>query len=120
MEELSVISELAKEDLFLLFAAQLKKDFENSGLDAAFVQGIPREFGALKDTIAAQVEVLLLGNSSYLKALLYRIDISEQQIKKYTSANPSSDLAAVVAELIIKRTLQKVILKKNFSGRNGN
>ena len=56
---------------------------------------------------------LEIGNS--LKNLLYRIDITELQIKNAALKNPELHLQFLLAELIIKRILQKVVLKELYS-----
>jgi hypothetical protein len=106
---------LQQEDLFELFRLQLKKDFESSGLDATFTNELPNAFEELQKVILKQVEYLLSSGSQYFAGLLYRIDISEQQLHKYGNQHPDLNLAETLAELIIKRVLQKVILKKRFS-----
>ena len=50
-----------------------------------------------------------------LSNLLIRIDISETQLNNYQAKKISFSFEEIIAELIIKRTLQKVILKKRFS-----
>ncbi|MCC6370110.1 MAG: hypothetical protein IT236_03790 [Bacteroidia bacterium] len=115
MEELSVHSYLEKENLFNLFKAQLQKDFESSGIDTSF-ESLPSEFEELKSTIIKTLQPLLRSGSSLINILLYRIDISELQQKNYQKQNQHLKYEEVLAELIIKRVLQKVILKNNFSG----
>jgi len=115
MFEPDVNKGLQQEDLFELFRLQLKKDFESSGLDASFTDDLPNAYETLREVILVQVERLLAGGSQYFSGLLYRIDISEQQLHKYSSLHPDLNLAGALAELIIKRVLQKVILKKRFS-----
>src|SRR6476661_2161748 len=106
---------LQQEDLFELFRLQLKKDFESCGINSDFTGRLPAEYEQLRNIILVEIEKLLAGASQYLQGLLYRIDISEQQLSKYGKQHPDLNLAETIAELIIKRVLQKVILKKRFS-----
>jgi len=46
--------------------------------------------------------------------LLNRIDISEAQLKKYLNENRNEDRFNVIAELIIKRVLQKVVIRQHY------
>jgi len=46
--------------------------------------------------------------------LLYRIDISETQLKRYLTENINEPYFKVIAELIIKRVLQKVVTKQYY------
>lgn len=115
MELPDVNQQLMKEDLFLLFKMQLKKDFESSGLSGDFVDHLPFGFELIKDAILKTLQPVLKSNASLIPILLYRIDISEIQIKNYFQSAPALQYEEVLAELIIKRILQKVILKKRFS-----
>src|SRR5688500_16513560 len=106
----SVNEYLVNDDLFALFRMQLKKDFEGSGLNAQFTETLPRQFNDLSLSIAHELQPIM-GKSS-LGALLYRVDISERQIGEYQHEKDSLSFVEVISELIIKRVLQKVILKK--------
>jgi hypothetical protein len=46
---------------------------------------------------------------------LYRIDVTELQIKKEATSHPEKNFQQILAELIVKRILQKVILKQQYS-----
>jgi hypothetical protein len=46
--------------------------------------------------------------------LLYRIDISEGQLKKYLNENQNENHLITIADLIIKRVLQKVVIKQYY------
>jgi hypothetical protein len=114
MQEPEVNNYLLKEDLFELFRAQLRKDFEGSGIGAEFTDKIPETFVELKRCVATIIRPLSGQRHSLLQGLLYRVDISEAQLKNY-SGDPGVSFEEMLAELIIKRILQKVILKKTFS-----
>lgn len=113
MESLQINEYLVNENLFELFCAQLKKDFEGSGLSAEFTGDLPREFNDLKNSVLGEVKRVI--SKSALPALLYRVDISEKQLTDYQKKNSALSFEEVISELIIKRVLQKVILKKRFS-----
>lgn len=115
MKELSINDQLLKEDLFVLFLSQLRKDFESSALDADFVDSLPKEFDRLREALIFQLAPLFKHGSSTLSSLLYRIDISESTLQNYQKKNQHLKFEEVVAELIIKRILQKVVLKKTYS-----
>lgn len=115
MNEPDLNRQLHSEDLFELFCAQLRKDFQGSGLNADFTENLPREFIPIRTLICKELEKIMNGSLSSLQGLLYRVDISEQQLKQYRSAESTRNYPELLAELIIKRVLQKVILKKRFS-----
>lgn len=114
MEAPEIRAYLINEDLFTLFKKQLKKDFETSGVDAGFADNLLPEWFSLKEVIGRALKPLSK-NTSSLTPLLYRIDINETEIKQYQALNNDMPFDEVVAELIIKRILQKVVLKKKFS-----
>ncbi len=114
MDELDVNNYLVQENLFDLFKKQLKKDFDSCSVNSDFVDTLPIELPFLKAAILFELQPLLKNNTQ-LQALLYRIDISELQIRNYQLKNKTHNFDEVIAELIIKRILQKVILKKRFS-----
>ena len=114
MEELEIGAYLINEDLFMLFKKQLKKDFETSGVEAGFASNLLPEWSSLKEVISRALKPLSKNNSS-LASLLYRIDINETEIKNYQLLNGNMPFEELMAELIIKRILQKVVLKKKFS-----
>ena len=113
MEELEVNNYLVQENLFDLFKRQIKKDFASCSLDTEFTNELPIDMDPLKASIQKELKPLL--NNSQLSALLYRIDISEGEIKNYEAKHKDLSFEELLAELIIKRILQKVILKKRFS-----
>jgi hypothetical protein len=115
MEELTINNHLLKHDLFELFKTQLKKDFESSGLGGDFVDHLSSEFRELVRQIVTELNPVINSGSSLLSSLLYRIDISELQLKKYQLNNNKLAFDEVLAELIIKRVLQKIILRIRFS-----
>lgn len=115
MDELDLNNYLFKQNLFDLFKSQLSKDFESAGLDISFTSNLPKDLELLINTVKVQIETLSKKTPHLLPILLYRIDISEQQIKVYSKKNPDAIYEVLLAELIIKRILQKVILKKTFS-----
>jgi len=108
------------EDLMLLekpgwlekFKAQVHKDFELAGV----LQYLPfletRTLEELQQSFYRSVMALETGNS--LKNLLYRIDLTEKQIAAAAREQPGKPLQLVLAELMIKRILQKVVLKERY------
>lgn len=115
MEELDISASLLQNDLFDLFKKQLRKDFEGSGLEGQFAEVLPPVFDLLKASLMQELHPLVRNNSSLLASLLYRVDISERQLKSYREASTGMDMEELLSELIIKRILQKIILKKKFS-----
>ncbi len=114
MVEIDLNNQLIEIDLFNLFKKQLKKDFETCGLDINFIDELPSDFLKLKIILINQLQPLFI-NKIVLSNLLNRIDISETQLNNYQVKKISFSFEEIITELIVKRTLQKVILKKRFS-----
>jgi hypothetical protein len=114
MEELEIRAYLINEDLFMLFKKQLKKDFETSGIDAGFATNLLPDWLTLREVISRALKPLS-NDGNLFTSLLYRIDISEVEIKNYQNQHNALPFEDLMAELIIKRILQKVVLKKKFS-----
>ena len=111
--EIDTITSLQKPDLFEKFKAQTYKDFELAGvleylpnLESSNLEQLQNEFFNA---------VLKLEITNALKILLYRIDITELQIKQASQKNLEIPLQQVLAELMIKRILQKIVLKELYS-----
>jgi hypothetical protein len=104
---------LEKPGLFEKFKRQTYKDFELAGvidyLPAMDSTNLPH----LQEAFFNSIIKLELSNA--LKVLLYRIDITELQIKQAAQKQPNLPLQSVLAELMIKRILQKVVLKELYS-----
>ncbi|MGH2565124.1 MAG: hypothetical protein ACRDE5_11460 [Ginsengibacter sp.] len=74
------------------------------------------------DTIRFQlinlINELIKNDFPSLIQLLYRIDVEEKKLKKLLQDNPGSDAATIIADIIIKRQIQKVITKKQFKAKD--
>ncbi|MBL7933634.1 MAG: hypothetical protein JNL60_17155 [Bacteroidia bacterium] len=113
-EESDIKTFLLKEQLFDLFKSQLKKDFEGAGLNGDFADALPADFTLLCKELEQQLVSLSKKSSSALSSLLYRIDINERQLNSYQLKQRQESFEKVLAEVIVKRILQKVILRKKF------
>ena len=97
-----------------MFCAQLKKDFEGAGLVMPFDPGALQPTGLRQQILEAVVQ-LSEGSGDNLRRLLYRVDISEKQLGAFHRRHHGVSFEEVVTELIVRRTLQKVVLRKRFS-----
>lgn len=103
---------LEKPEWFEKFKAQVRRDYELAGV----LQHLPfLETHSLEELQASfHQSVLKLETGNALKNLLYRIDITETQIRQATQKQPDLALQPILAELMIKRILQKVVLKELY------
>lgn len=107
------LKKLESATLFDKFKIQVYKDFELAGVLECLPTIISNNLSDLQNCFYNSILKLELSNA--LKNLLYRIDITELQIKKACGNSPETPLQQVLAELMIKRILQKVILKEIYS-----
>ena len=103
--------QLKSSDLFNAFKRQLKKDFEQSNFSTDFVAGLQANYQVLLEKIIVELEQHQKRSDATLMQLLNRIDISEAQLKRYLKESKSENHFHVIAELIIKRVLQKVVIQ---------
>ena len=108
-----VLHNLEKPGLFEKFKTQVYKDFELSGAAEHVPLIQSNNLSHIQEAFLQSIISLELSNA--LKVLLYRIDITELQIKQATQKAPDRSLQQVLAELMIKRILQKVVLKELYS-----
>jgi len=94
---------------------QIVRDFEMSGL--SFEGGIAEEssFEQLIDEVYYNVGLLVEGNTSSFKGLLYRIDLSEKAIQDKMMNSEDAILEEVIAYMIVERCLLKVIFREKYS-----
>jgi hypothetical protein len=115
MQDLQDIkNQLSSKDLFDAFKMQLVKDFEQSNLPADFVKALEPSYISILKKIAVELQRNEKKSDSNLMQLLYRIDISEAQLEKYLNEYKNETYFNVIAELIIKRVLQKVVIKQYY------
>ena len=106
---------LTAEDLQNKFKIQLFKDFEMCGV-IQYIQPITDfSYEAVHQNLVKAVNEIIHNSLSGYQQLLYRIDISERHLKEKIKAEADRKSEDVLAELIIKRILQKVILKQMHS-----
>ena len=105
-------TDISHPELFQLFLKQLKKDFEYSNINIDFVEDLTADYDLILAALAKQMNILIKNTNFKLNELLYRIDISEQQIAKINKAKPNTEFVLLISELIIKRILQKVVIKE--------
>lgn len=122
MEDFSlevINSKIWPKDLFDLFIAQLKKDFEGANCDSVFSQNLIPNYNEILLIIEQELTKISKTKPSKINAVLYRIDISEQQIQNKKSEHPNENFYLIISELIIKRTLQKVVIKEYYKKKSG-
>ncbi len=104
---------LQVEEIKNMFAQQLIKDAAMCGIE---VENVVLSFDSLNDLIQ-KIEKILnqLSNTANgfekLQSWLYRVDVSETQIKNKLKQHPENTYNHITSEMIVKRTLQKVVIR---------
>ncbi len=96
-------------DLLRDLLLQLTKDFQTAQIPLQLNPEENYSFEGLRDGLEWVLENHLKQAGS-LKNLLNRVDLTEKQIRKVIPGTPSSNLKSL-SELIIKRELQKVVIR---------
>ena len=107
-------NQLSSKELFEAFKAQLVRDFEQSNFPADFVADLEADYHRIHEKIVSELQRSESKADFNLMNLLYRVDISETQLKKYLSESKGQSHYDVLAELIIKRVLQKAVIKRFY------
>ncbi|MGZ3898953.1 MAG: hypothetical protein ACXVNM_14065 [Bacteroidia bacterium] len=108
-------SGLTAEVLLQKFKEQLLRDFEMCNADSYLSPLTDLSYPAIHANLKQAMEKITKAGSSLYQQLLYRIDVSEKQLAEGLQENRDRAQSDVIAELIIKRILQKVILKVIYS-----
>jgi len=95
-------------------AQQAIKDFGMSGIEIKFSGNAENAYAELFSQIHPHIEKLLKGSKGVFYNLLYRIDLSEQQIKKAVESSLDRSVSESLTDLILKRELLKVVIRKTY------
>jgi hypothetical protein len=114
-QDFSIQPYLNDADILNKTAEQIQKDFAFFDLPILFEQNKTSAYTLLYEQVLPQIKKLLAINSQKIFSLLYRIDISESQLKIELQKNNEQTNEEIITHLIIKRCLQKVVLRKLFS-----
>jgi hypothetical protein len=106
-----------REDIIRQTAAQIIKDFGYFNIEIEFSGKVENAYFELFQQLEPSIESLLKGNRQKFMNMLYKIDISETQLKNATNANKKKSLSNIVCELVIKRELQKVVIRNYYSDK---
>jgi len=107
-------NQLSSKDLFDAFKIQLAKDFEQSNFPSDFVAALEPDHGTIYKKISFELQRSSSRADANIMQLVYRIDISEAQLKKYLGKSSDDNYFNVIAELIIRRVLQKVVIRQYY------
>jgi stress response protein SCP2 len=72
----------------------------------------------LRQQLAVTVNHLIEKDFQQLVQVLYRVDVNERKLKYLLQENVGEDAAAIIADLIIERQLQKINSRSQFGQRD--
>ena len=93
---------------------QITKDINEDDCVIHLKWSTQSAFADLFQQIFPVIERLEKTNQSKLNFILNRTDISEIQLKQAIKKNKSWNNAQIISDLIIKRELQKVVIRSHF------
>lgn len=110
-----VVKYFNREDLIQKVIEQIKKDFNLFSYNIILEGKEITPYLELFHQILPIIDDLLNDNYTKLLSLLYRIDIEEDFLNKKLKENQHADTAEIITDLIIKRALQKVIIREMYN-----
>ena len=106
-----------RRDLLEKVVEQVKKDFDWFSFEIKFTgKEDITPYQELYNQILPLIEGLLNDDYPKLMAMLYRIDIDDEFLNRQLKESSHADTDEVITDLILKRELQKVIIRQIYSG----
>jgi hypothetical protein len=106
-----------KLDVIKETANQIIKDFDMFGIEIKFSGNAYNAYDELFEQIEPHINKLISSNQQKFMGILYRIDLSDEQIKKALKENNSESFSEILSDLIIKRELQKVVIRNHYKSK---
>jgi septation ring formation regulator EzrA len=98
--------------------AQINKDFRLNGFDVEFSGEGETAYQELTEQLIPVIEYMLEHQTETFWNLVYSIDLNETKVKRILFAQEEVDNAiGQLTDLILKRELQKVVIRHFYSGR---
>lgn len=101
---------LSQKELLRNLILQIRKDFDSAGIPIKLLLNKRYSFNEMALIVS---DAFMQSGATAMFNLLYRVDVSEKQLLE-GMPTPGID-PILVAELVIKRELQKVVLRKQYS-----
>jgi hypothetical protein len=102
-------------DLIQQVAAQVIKDFSMFGLEIELNNNQESPYQQLAEQMYPHFEHFYKNNLHRFSAILYRIDIDESKLNEKLKQIPAKERIHFIVDEVLKRELQKVVLRKFFS-----
>jgi hypothetical protein len=107
-----------RHDLLAKVVSQIQKDFNWFSFNLSFDDSSDQSaYQQLYNQVLPLIDEMLNDDYTKLLAMLYRIDIDEDFLNRKLKEVPNADTDEIITDLIIKRELQKVIIREIYSGK---
>ncbi|MCK9616217.1 MAG: hypothetical protein M0R21_00100 [Lentimicrobiaceae bacterium] len=101
-------------------ALQIQKDFGKYDLEIHFAGETYFAYSELYQQLCMQLANLVACDFGRVMSLLYQIDVDENAFSEAEKNFPDFQKHEIMAELIIRREMQKVVTRMYFSQQNSN
>ena len=97
---------------------QINKDFRLQGFDVEFSGTGETAYRELSDQLKPVIDYMLENQTEKFWNLIYGIDLSESKVRRILfGTDQEIDAIKELTELILKRELQKVVIRLHYSGK---
>lgn len=115
MEDKQLVPFLNHQKIVMDLCTQLSKDLGVEELNVTVVFPSSNVFEQLFNQIYPYILSFEKSNKAKLNFILNRADISENQLKREIQKNKNTEYPRLLTELIIKRELQKVVIRNSLT-----
>ena len=97
---------------------QINKDFRLQGFDVEFSGEGEKAYRELTDQLKPVIEYMLENQTEKFWNLIYGIDLNERKVREILFGKEERiDAIQELTDLILKRELQKVVIRMHYSGK---
>jgi hypothetical protein len=97
---------------------------KNSDMDTneilVSLENHPEKRADLRMLLIDRINDMIVGDFTALTYLLYRVDVNEKQLRKLLEENKETFAAAIIADLVIERQLEKKKLREKYKSDSDN
>lgn len=103
-----------KAELLRDVAIQIEKDLNRAGIKTGWVEEEIADSRLIIDNLRDILHTLYETDRGKLSAIMYSVDLSEREISRQLNRPNAREMPEELAILILKRVLQKVVLRKYY------
>ena len=103
-------------DLLQEVVTQLNRDFQLSGFEVEFSGRTESAYQELTRQLVPVIDYMLENQADRFWNLLYSIDLDETKVKDALFGKDTNSIQ-LLTDLILKRELQKVVIRNFYSGK---